>query len=189
MSSSVLSTAPVVVEDGEMSSPRADGPSRRRSFTPAQKLKHLAEYEAACESGQGGAYLRREGLYSSLVCEWRRLRDAGLLEGKEPGAKVGRPSAEQAEIAGLRRELAESERKLATTQTALEIMGKAHALLEQIKISPDRCLTPTGLTHLDKFRFGSAAAGSCVYSSRLWLSFLVLVCGMVCRFWWLWRWL
>ena len=119
------------------SSPRAGGPSRRRSFTSAEKLRHLAEYEAACAESQGGAYLRREGLYSSLISEWRRLRDAGLLEGREPGTTVRRPSGEQAEIARLRRELAESERKLATTQTALEIMGKAHALLEQLSESAE----------------------------------------------------
>jgi transposase-like protein len=118
-------------------SPRAGGPSRRRSFTPAQKLEHLAAYEEACERSEGGAYLRRNGLYSSLISEWRRLRDAGVLAGKQPGATVGRPSAEQAEIARLRRQLAERERRLATTQTALEIMGKAHALLEQISQSAD----------------------------------------------------
>ena len=120
-----------------MRAPRAGGPSRRRSFTPAQKLEHLAEYEAACQSGQGGAYLRREGLYSSLITEWRRLRDAGMLAGKQPGTKLGRPSAQQAEIARLRRELARAEAKLATTQTALDIMGKAHALLEQISKSAE----------------------------------------------------
>ena len=130
-------TSGAIAEDGEMSSPRAGGPSRRRSFTPAQKLTHLEQYEAACEIGQGGAYLRREGLYSSLISEWRRLRDAGLLEGKEPGTRVGRPSAEQAELARLRRRVAEAEQKLATTQMALEIMGKAHALLEQISESAE----------------------------------------------------
>jgi transposase len=72
-----------------------------------------------------------------LISEWRRLRDAGVLEGKEPGTRVGRPSAEQAEIGRLRRELAERERRLATTETALEIMGKAHALLEQISESAE----------------------------------------------------
>jgi transposase-like protein len=100
-------------------------------------LQHVAGYEAACQDGQGGAYLRREGLYSSLISEWRRLRDAGMLEGRDPGAKIGRPSAEQAELARLRRELAVAERKLATTQTALDIMGKAHALLEQISESAE----------------------------------------------------
>ncbi|WP_156892050.1 IS3 family transposase [Gulosibacter molinativorax] len=111
------------------------GPTRRRSFTPAQKLQYLSEYETACETGQGGAFLRRHGLYSSLMSEWRRQRDAGLLEGKQPGDTVGAPSREQAEIARLRRELAKAERKLATTETALDIMGKAHALLEQLSES------------------------------------------------------
>jgi len=80
MSSAVVSKVGVVVDDGVMATPRAGGPSRRRSFTAAQKLQHLAEYEAACETGQGGAYLRREGLYSSLISEWRRLRDAGAAD-------------------------------------------------------------------------------------------------------------
>ena len=139
MSSSVLLSPLSFPDDGAMngSSPRAGGPSRRRSFTPVQKLEHLSAYEAACERSDGGGYLRRNGLYSSLISEWRRLRDAGVLAGKEPGAKVGRPSAEQAEIARLRRLLAERERRLATTETALEIMGKAHALLEQISQSAD----------------------------------------------------
>ena len=132
----VLTSAPIA-EDGEMSSPRAGGPSRRRSFTPAQKLRHLSEYESACEAGQGGAYLRREGLYSSLISEWRRLRDAGVLDGRDPGEPLGRPSREQAEIARLKRELAKAQQKLATTEMALDIMGKAHALLEQISESAD----------------------------------------------------
>ena len=84
---------------------RAGGPSRRRSFTPSEKLGHVQAYKQACARQQGGAYLRREGLYSSLVVEWRRLRDAGVLDAKNPGRKVGRPSAEQAELARLRRQL------------------------------------------------------------------------------------
>jgi transposase-like protein len=137
----MLSTAVVPVDDdGPMSSksgPRAEGPSRRRRFTPAQKLEYLAAYERACEQGQGGAYLRREGLYSSLISEWRRLRDAGVLAGKDPGQAIGALSRDQGEIARLRRALEVSERRLATTQTALEIMGKAHELLESISESSD----------------------------------------------------
>ena len=109
----------------------------RRSFTPAQKLDHLAAYEAACQTSQGGAYLRAEGLFSSQITEWRKLRDAGVLAGKQSGERVGKPSAEQAEIARLRRELDRAERRLATTETALVIMGKAHALLEQISESAE----------------------------------------------------
>ena len=116
--------------------PRSDRPLRR-SFSPAQKLDHLAAYEAACERSEGGAYLRSQGLFSSQITEWRKLRDAGVLAGKRPGERVGKPSAEQAEIARLRRELDGAERRLATTETALVIMGKAHALLEQISESAE----------------------------------------------------
>jgi len=123
-------------DDGAMASgsgsgPRSDRPSRR-SFSPAQKLEHLTAYEAACAHGEGGAYLRSQGLFSSQMTEWRKLRDAGVLAGKQPGERVARPSPDQAEIARLRRELDHAERRLATTETALVIMGKAHALLEQI---------------------------------------------------------
>jgi transposase len=119
-------------EDARMTKPgpRAGGPTSRRSFTSAQKLDHIAAYEAAMTKGDGGAYLRANGLYSSLMCEWRRQRDAGVLAGKKPGEKIGRLTAEQAEIARLRRQLDKAQRRLATTEVALEIMGKARELLE-----------------------------------------------------------
>ncbi len=116
--------------------PRSDRPLRR-SFSSAQKLEHVAAYEAACQTSQGGAYLRSEGLFSSQITEWRKLRDAGVLAKTKPGERVSKPSADQAEIARLRRELDRAERRLATTETALVIMGKAHALLEQISESAD----------------------------------------------------
>ena len=128
MSSSLIA----VRDDGRMPSPgpRSGGPTSRRSFTSAQKLDHLAAYEVAVANGQGGAYLREHGLYSSLISEWRRMRDAGVLAGKQPGEKIGRLSAEQAEIARLRRQLDKAERRLVTTEAALVIMGKAHDLLD-----------------------------------------------------------
>lgn len=98
-------------------------------------MELLAGYERAVAVGEGGAFLRREGLYSSLMSEWRRARDAGLLQGKAAGETVGRPSAEQAEIARLRRELERTQSRLARTETALEIMGKARELLEEISRS------------------------------------------------------
>lgn len=74
-----LSSPPVALfgaDDGVVSAPAS--PARRRSFTPSQKLKYLNEYETACETGQGGAFLRRHGLYSSLISEWRKQRDSGF---------------------------------------------------------------------------------------------------------------
>lgn len=139
--STLSSRLPATADDEGMSDsspgPRAGGPTRRRVFTPAEKLAHLAAYDAACQEGQGGAYLRREGLYSSHITEWRRLRDAGVLEGKEPGQRVGRPTKDQTEIARLRRELDLAQRRLTRTRAALDIMGKAHALLEDISESAD----------------------------------------------------
>ena len=118
--------------------PRSDGPRARRSFTPAQKLDLVTRYEQALEQGEGGAFLRREGLYSSLMSEWRRARDGGLLQGRAAGESVGRPSVDQAEIARLTRELEVTRARLSRTQTALEIMGRAHELLEEIsKSEPD----------------------------------------------------
>jgi len=137
MSSSSL-VAVAATDDGVVPAPSSpDRPARRRSFTPGQKLKYLAEYETACETGGGNAYLRGEGLYSSLISEWRRQRDAGLLDGKSPGDAVGRPSAVQAENARLRAQLRRAEKERDTAQAALEIMGKLHALLGQISESAD----------------------------------------------------
>lgn len=135
-------TATLTVQDESVTTPpgpREGGPRRRRAFTVTEKMQHLAAYEAACAGGDGGggAYLREEGIYSSQVTQWRQLRDAGLLAGKKPGEKVGRPTPAQAEIARLTRELQIAHRRLATTEAALGIMGKAHALLEQITESAD----------------------------------------------------
>ena len=132
----------MVVQDEvvtENPGPREGGPRRRRAFTAREKLDHLTAYEAACSAGDGGggAYLREQGVYSSQITEWRKLRDGGLLSGKKPGEKIGRPSADQAEIARLTRELDATRRRLAKTEAALDLVGKAHALLEEFSERAD----------------------------------------------------
>ena len=77
--------------------PRADRP-RRRVFTAEYKAAILAEYDALAEPGARGALLRREGLYSSHLTEWRRARDAGALAGLTPAPRVAKRSPEPAEI-------------------------------------------------------------------------------------------
>jgi transposase-like protein len=140
-----ISSLAVAGENARMDSnrPRAGGPQRRRTFSSADKLAHLAAYEQACSTNDGGAYLRREGLYSSLISEWRKQRDAGVLTDRPAGKKVGKLTAEQAEIARLRRELDKTTKRLATTEVALQIMGKAHALLESLSESAEPPATPT----------------------------------------------
>jgi transposase-like protein len=133
MSSSAVSVLDEHNDRMDPAHPRAEGPRRRRAFSAADKLAHLNAYEQACQDGEGGAYLRREGLYSSQISEWRKQRDAGVLAGE----KVGRLSAEQAEIARLKRENARMSKRLQTTEAALDIMGKAHALLETLSERAD----------------------------------------------------
>ena len=84
-------------------------------------------------------FQRRNGLqrvdHTQQITEWRKLRDAGVLQGKKPGEKIGRLTPEQAEIARLRRQLDLTERRLETTGVALEIMSKMHELLENLSKS------------------------------------------------------
>jgi transposase-like protein len=107
-------------------------------FTPEYKLAILAEYDAAESDGSKGAILRREGLYSSHIVEWRRARDARALAAMRaatPG-RAKRPSAE-VELANLRRRNERLEAELAKTRSALDVMGKLHALLEELSESAD----------------------------------------------------
>jgi len=70
------------VEDAGTGRPDPEVPERakRRTFTAQYKLDIVAEYDAAPD-GEKGAVLRREGLYSSHIIEWRKARDAGALAG------------------------------------------------------------------------------------------------------------
>ncbi len=118
--------------------PQPDRPRRRR-FDAGYKLAILAEYDRLSADGAKGALLRREGLYSSHIVEWRRARDAGMLGGggaATTAAKSGAAS-DAAALAKATRRAERAEAELAKTKTALEIMGKAHALLEMLAESAD----------------------------------------------------
>jgi hypothetical protein len=111
---------------------------KRRTFSAAEKLAHLDAYDALAKgSEERGAYLRREGLYSSHLSEWRNQRDRGALSGLGTKKRPAKRSAEQAELERLRRTNKRLETELERTRTALEITGKVHALLESISESAD----------------------------------------------------
>ena len=80
--------------------------------------------------------MRREGLYSSHLVEWRKARDAGVRQGLAPKVKAKR-SAEQVELERLRRRNERLSAELARTRSALDVMGKLHALLEGLSESAD----------------------------------------------------
>lgn len=111
---------------------------RRRVFTTEYKLAILAEYDAAEADGSKGSILRREGLHSSHIVEWRRARDAGALAAMRAATagRSKRPTAD-VELDKLRRRNARLEAELAKTRSALDVMGKLHALLEGLSESAD----------------------------------------------------
>jgi transposase len=124
-------------DDGVVDEPDPAARPRRRSFTAEYKARILDEYDAlAVGSSERGALLRREGLYSSHLAEWRKARDAGARDALAPRAKARR-SAEEVELERLRRRNERLETDLARTRLALEITGKAHALLELLSESAD----------------------------------------------------
>jgi transposase len=101
---------------------------RRRSFTADYKLAMIAEYDAATEPDAKGALPHGEGLHSSHIIEWRRARDAGALAGVGT-RRVSRPAATQIGAERLRAENERLRTELAKTRAALDVVGKAHALL------------------------------------------------------------
>jgi transposase-like protein len=134
--------------DGRVTSGQPARPTRR-TFTAAYKARILAAYDALPEgSPERGALMRRERLYHSHIEYWRKQQENGTL-----ASSTGKPAraAESEEMARLRAENkklkadaekleAKNERlaaELGKTRTALDIAGKAFALLEDISNSAD----------------------------------------------------
>jgi transposase len=103
-----------------------------RRFSAQYKRNILAEIEAASEKGQVGRILRREGLYSSLICDWRKQRERGTLEALKT-TKRGRKTDEvAAENKRLREQLARLEERLGTAEELISAQGNAFALLQKM---------------------------------------------------------
>ncbi len=104
--------------------------ARRRQFTVGYKLRILSEADGAQTTGEIGALLRREGLYSSHLAAWRRQREEGILHALAPRRR-GRPtsSPEQREVARLRQENERLSLKLAAAEAVIEIQKKGSLLL------------------------------------------------------------
>jgi transposase len=110
---------------------------KRRRFDAAYKLAILDEYERLTDPGAKGALLRREGLYSSHIVEWRRARDVGAMNELAPKSRPAAHSAEQVELDRARKKIERLENDLAKHKLALEIQGKASELLERLLAESD----------------------------------------------------
>jgi transposase-like protein len=107
-----------------------EGPRRRR-FSAEYKLRIVREAEACTSRGEIGELLRREGLYSSLLTEWRRARDGGALAGLQR-PRGPKPNPLEAENARLRRRAERAEAELWKARRVIEVQGNVSALLEQL---------------------------------------------------------
>jgi transposase-like protein len=142
MTMTVLDRTVVAGDAGRMTGrrerpdPEVPEKARRRTFTAQYKQEVLAAYEAAAP-GEKGAILRREGLYSSLITEWRRARDASVPAA--PAQPPGRPAADprDAQIARLQKEKAKLEQELAKARFVADVQSKLQALLETISEGAD----------------------------------------------------
>jgi len=107
---------------------RAPGPRR---YSAKYKAQILDEYERLDKAGKG-ALLRREGLYTSLISEWRKQRDRGALEAlaKPAGRRPADPR--DREVARLRRENERLTADLDKARKVIEVQGKLSALLEEL---------------------------------------------------------
>jgi len=115
----------------EPAQPEVPERATRRVFSAQYKLRILAEYERRDRDGRS-ALLRREGLYTSSISEWRRQREEGALQGL--GGTRGRPPADQREheVARLRQENARLQSDLAKAHRVIDVQRKLSALLEQL---------------------------------------------------------
>ena len=111
----------------------------RRTFSADEKLRILNEADACTQPGQIGALLRREGLYSSHLVKWRRLRAAGQLQALSPqprGPKSTLPDPLAEELAQVRKETARLQARLAQAELIIDVQKKVAQLLGETRPAP-----------------------------------------------------
>ena len=114
-------------------SPEVHPGATRRRFTAKYKRSILDQVDQCKNHGDIGALLRREGLYSSHLTNWRRQRDTGALAGlsaQKRGRKPDPAAAERHEIAKLKRENERLQLKLKKAHTIIEFQKKLSEILE-----------------------------------------------------------
>ena len=119
-------------EQSKMSDPEVVPRAERRRFTAEDKLRILEEADACTGSGEIGALVRREGIYSSYLSRWRRARDQGQLKGlssKKRGPKTSADKELVEEIVRVRRENERLQARLEQAEIIIEVQKKLSRLL------------------------------------------------------------
>jgi len=103
--------------------------AKRRQHPAEYKLRILREIDECKGSGEVGALLRREGLYSSLVSKWREQREQGSLTGLSGHRRGPKVDANAAELARLQRENKRLQEKLERAELIIDVQKKVARLL------------------------------------------------------------
>lgn len=111
--------------------------AQRKRFTAGEKLRILREVDACQGTGEMGALLRREGIYSSYLTTWRRQRERGELDGLAPHKRGPKPNPEAIELAKLRRENARLQERLRRAELIIDVQKKVARMLGETIESPD----------------------------------------------------
>src|SRR5262245_5064911 len=109
--------------------PEVPEKAKRRQFSPEYRLRILREADTCKAPGAVGALLRREGLYSSHLVQWRRQREAGALSGMRSKKRGPKGCEEDPRLKQQAREIARLQRKLKQAETIIEIQKKVAGIL------------------------------------------------------------
>lgn len=108
-------------------------PAKRPTRSAAERLRIVEEYDSyAPGAPERGALLRREGIYTSQISKWRKLRTKGALvalTAQTPGPKPTTPDPLQAELERLRKENARLQGRLTQAETIIDVQKKVATLL------------------------------------------------------------
>ena len=111
--------------------------AKRKRFTAAEKLRILREVEACRGTGEIGALLRREGIYSSYLTTWRKQRESRELEGLAPRKRGPKPNPEAIELAKLRREHERLKERMRQAELIIDVQKKVARMLGATLDAPD----------------------------------------------------
>jgi len=102
---------------------------QRRQFTAEYRRRILKEADACKKPGAVGALLRREGLYSSHLVNWRRQREQGELVAGRARKRGPAPKPVDPRVKQLESENRRLQRKLARAETIITLQKKVAEIL------------------------------------------------------------
>ncbi len=121
----------------EMPNTEVVAKAKRKRYTTGEKLRILREVDACQGSGEIGALLRREGIYSSYLTTWRKQRELGELDGLSPHKRGPKSDPQALELAKLRRENARLQERLRQAELIISVQKKVAQMFGETLETPN----------------------------------------------------